>query len=329
MILSVAPMMDYTDRHYRYLIRLLSRRTTLYTEMIPDSAILLGNREKFLKFDESEHPVVLQLGGSDANQLAKCARIGEDYGYNAINLNCGCPSDRVEKGNFGASLMATPEKVADIVEKIQKAVSIPVSVKHRIGIRSPSGLNKDQYSNLVEFVNIVSKSGINHFIVHARIAVLAKLTPAQNRSIPPLDYNTVYQLKRDFRHLTIEINGGISSLEESVEQLKYVDGVMIGRSAVNNPYLFANADQVFFNEKSTPLSRTEVIQAYLPYVYKAMTDEKIRVHHALRHVANLYSGQPGGRLFRRFLSEKIFTKKEDWQPNGLEKAMNEALSYSR
>lgn len=323
MILSVAPMMDYTDRHYRYLLRLLTRRTILYTEMIPDSAILFGNRHKFLKFNQAEHPVVLQLGGSDANRLAECASIGEDYGYDAINLNCGCPSDRVEKGNFGASLMATPTKVANIVEKIQKSISIPVTVKHRIGIQN--AVHQYQYSHLKEFVRTVSQSGVNHFIVHARIAILSKLTPAENRNIPPLDYNTVYQLKQDFPHLKIEINGGIHSLQETLEHLNFVDGAMIGRSAVSDPYLFANADQIIFNEKSAPLSRIEVVQSYLPYVYQVITDEKIRVHHTLRHIANIFAGQPGGRLFRRFLSEKIFIRK-DWQSSSLEVAMHQALN---
>lgn len=325
-LLSVAPMMDYTDRHYRFFLRLLSRHTTLYTEMVPDTAIRFGNRHKFLRYDPCEHPVVLQLGGSDSAALAESAAIGEEYGYDAINLNCGCPSERVEHGNFGASLMADPLHVRRIVEAMNQAVSIPVTVKHRIGIRERSGVGRESYDELKQFVSACVDGGVSHFIVHARIAILGKLNPAQNRSIPPLQYETVYRLKQDFPELFIEINGGIRTLDEAELHLKHVDGVMIGRAACDTPFLFAEADHRIYGTQNPKTAESEkaVVRALLPYLHSQM-DEGIPVHHVLRHAANLFYGRPGARLFRRRLAEEIFIRR-DWTTATIDDAIEELLS---
>lgn len=324
-LLSVAPMMDYTDRHYRFFLRLLSRHTVLYTEMVPDTAIRFGQRHKFLRYNSCEHPVVLQLGGSDPEALAECAAIGEDYGYDAINLNCGCPSPRVESGNFGASLMADPLLVRRILEKMKQAVSIPVTVKHRIGIREKNGNGRETYAELKDFVSACRDGGVEHFIVHARIAILGKLNPAQNRSIPPLQYETVYRLKQDFPSATIEINGGIRSLEEASHHMQHVDGVMIGRAACDTPFIFARADSQIYQEEDPETAATEqdAVLALLPYLHEQMA-EGIPVHHVLRHAANIFAGRPGARLFRRRLSEEIFARK-DWTPATIDVAIEELL----
>ncbi len=324
-LLSVAPMMDYTDRHYRFFLRLLSRHTVLYTEMVPDTAIRFGQRHKFLRYNSCEHPVVLQLGGSDPEALAECAAIGEDYGYDAINLNCGCPSPRVESGNFGASLMADPLLVRRILEKMKQAVSIPVTVKHRIGIREKNGNGRETYAELKDFVSACRDGGVEHFIVHARIAILGKLNPAQNRSIPPLQYETVYRLKQDFPSATIEINGGIRSLEEASHHMQHVDGVMIGRAACDTPFIFARADSQIYQEEDPETAATEqdAVLALLPYLHEQMA-EGIPVHHVLRHAANIFAGRPGARLFRRRLSEEIFARK-DWTPATIDGAIEELL----
>ncbi|NOX37423.1 MAG: tRNA dihydrouridine(20/20a) synthase DusA [Calditrichaeota bacterium] len=306
--LCVAPMMDWTDRHFRYFMRQITRHTRLYTEMIPTGAILFGNRQRFLDFNPCEHPIAIQLGGSDARQLAECARIAEDWGYDEINLNVGCPSERVQGGRFGACLMATPDVVARAVEAMSRATNRPITVKHRIGID-----DLDTYDHLKRFVEIVHRAGCQHFIVHARIAILKGLGPRENRTIPPLRYEDVYRLKSDFPFLTIVINGGIRSLEEAQRHLQIVDGVMIGRAAYENPYLFALADAVIFNDPDArPPTRREIIQSMIPYIDRCREDG-IYPRHILRHMLGLFANQPGSRRWRRFLSEQGQRKAIDGQ----------------
>jgi tRNA-dihydrouridine synthase A len=294
---SIAPMMDYTDRHFRYFMRQISKKTLLYTEMITTPAIKYGNRHKLLDFSPEEHPVSLQLGGDNPTELAECAKIGEDWGYDELNLNVGCPSPRVQNGNFGACLMTQPELVAKIIATMQKAVTIPVTVKHRIGVD-----NCDSYDDLAKFVRIVSESGCQKFIVHARKAWLQGLSPKENRTIPPLRYNDVYRLKRDFPHLTIEINGGITTLEQVREHLKFVDGVMIGRAACDHPYLFATVDQEFYQDSSQPPSRQEVIQAMLPYI-DYWVAQGVKLNSIIRHLLQIFAGEPGTKVWKRYLAE--------------------------
>ena len=295
--LSVAPMMDWTDRHARYFMRLISRHTLLYTEMVTTGAVLHGDREKLLGFDPAENPIALQLGGSDPKALAECAKIGEDYGYDEINLNVGCPSDRVQSGKIGACLMAEPELVAECLAAMKNISQIPVTVKHRLGID-----DQDSYELLCKFVEIVSGSGCDSFIVHARKAILSGLSPKQNREIPPLIYDRVYQLKKDFPDLEISINGGIKTLDESIEHLKQVDGVMIGREAYHNPYILAQADQRIYGVSDSPLSRSEVIEKLIPYIERHIRSGG-KLQHISRHILGLYHGQPNGKKWRRHLSE--------------------------
>ncbi|MEL7332566.1 MAG: tRNA dihydrouridine(20/20a) synthase DusA, partial [Cyanobacteria bacterium J06560_2] len=245
--LSIAPMMDRTDRHYRYFMRQITRRTLLYTEMVTSMAIHYGDLERLLGFTAIETPLVLQVGGDDPTLLAECARRAAEFGYSEINLNVGCPSDRVQSGNFGACLMAQPEKVADCIAAMMAAADLPVSVKHRIGIDE-----LDRYEDMAHFVTVVSATGCQRFSVHARKAWLQGLSPKDNRTVPPLRYDDVHRLKRDFPHLQIEINGGFEALTDVKDQLQWVDGVMIGRAAYDNPYLFATADQEIFGESESP-----------------------------------------------------------------------------
>ena len=251
-------MMDRTDRHFRYFIRQITKHTLLYTEMISTAAIQNGNKSKLLDFSSEEKPLSLQLGGNDPYILADCAVIAEDWGYDEVNLNVGCPSNRVQDGRFGACLMAEPELIAKSVEKMQKLVNIPITVKHRIGIDE-----HDHYDNLKYFVRIVSEAGCERFTVHARKAWLKGLSPKENRNIPPLRYEDVYRLKKDFPHLTIEINGGIISLEQVNEHLQFVDSVMLGRVAYDNPYLLATVDQTFYKSNTIPLTRYQIIEKIL------------------------------------------------------------------
>ncbi|MGD9164593.1 MAG: tRNA dihydrouridine(20/20a) synthase DusA, partial [Chromatiales bacterium] len=262
--LSIAPMLDWTDRYCRYFLRLISRHTQLYTEMVTTGAILYGERARFLDFDPLEHPVALQLGGSEPDDLARCARLGEQWGYDEINLNVGCPSDRVQSGRFGACLMLTPHTVADGVKAMRDAVDIEVTVKHRIGVDE-----QDSYEALCNFVGTVAEAGCTIFIVHARKAWLQGLSPKENREIPPLSYATVHRLKRDFPSLTFVINGGIASLAEVEEQLAHVDGVMIGREAYHNPWILAEADRRIFGDDVPSPERQEIIQRLLPFVDRA------------------------------------------------------------
>jgi tRNA-dihydrouridine synthase A len=294
---SVAPMMDWTDRHDRYFLRLISHRVRLYTEMITTGAILYGDREKLLAYDPAEHPVAIQLGGSDPGELATAAEIAAAWGYDEINLNVGCPSDRVQSGRFGACLMAEPELVADCVAAMKAAVRIPVTVKSRIGIDK-----RDSYQELAQFIDANAEAGCHTFIIHARKAWLHGLSPKENREVPPLHYDKVYQLKADFPHLTIVINGGITDLQQVDAHLRKVDGVMMGRAAYQNPYLLADVDRRFFGDTRVPLSRHQVIEALLPYVEKQLR-QGVYLSAITRHILGLFQGLPGARAWRRYLSE--------------------------
>jgi len=296
--LSIAPMMDRTDRHFRYFIRQMTRRTLLYTEMVTIPAILNGDRAKLLGFSPEEHPIALQIGGDDPEQAAECARIAADWGYDEVNLNIGCPSDRVKSGNFGACLMAEPETVANVVEAMQTAVDLPVTVKHRIGID-----NRDRYEDMAEFVRIVSNAGCQQFTIHARKAWLQGLSPKENRNVPPLRYQDIYRLKQDFPHLLIKINGGIKTLPEIKEHLSQIDAVMIGRAAYDNPYLFATVDQDIYGEKMTPPTMKEVVTGMLPYI-DFWVNNGVKLNSMTRHLLHLFNGQPGARAWRRYLTEK-------------------------
>lgn len=296
-LVSVAPMMDYTDRHFRYFMRQMTKKTLLYTEMITTQAIIHGDRHKLLDFSPEEKPLVLQLGGDNPQELAECAKIGQNWGYDEINLNVGCPSSRVQNGNFGACLMAQPETVAYCLEAMQTAVNLPVTVKHRIGIDE-----QDKYEDLAHFVKIVSQSGCNRFIIHARKAWLEGLSPKENRNIPPLRYQDVYRLKQEFPDLIIEINGGITTLEQTKQHLELVDGVMIGRSACDNPYLFASVDQEIYGDSQPIKTREEIAELMLDYI-DFWTAKKVKLNSIIRHLLQLFAGQPGTKIWKRYLSE--------------------------
>jgi len=303
--LCIAPMMTHTDRHFRYFLRLISRHVMLYTEMITTGAIVYGKQYHRLEYNRLEHPLALQLGGNDPQALTQCGRLAEDLGYSEINLNIGCPSDRVKNGQFGACLMAQPEQVADCVATISAQVKIPVTVKTRTGID-----DLDSYEHLHHFIQTVSTAGCGTVIVHARKAWLQGLSPRQNREIPPLDYNRVYQLKTDFPQLQIIINGGIESLQQARQQLQYVDGVMIGRAVCHNPYLLAGADQLIFGDTSQMRSRTDILQRFIEYV-RAQLELGTPLQQMSRHILGLYQGQPGARAWRRYLSENMYRKGSD------------------
>ncbi|ADD28838.1 tRNA dihydrouridine(20/20a) synthase DusA [Meiothermus ruber] len=295
--LSVAPMLDWTDRHFRYLVRLISRRVRLYTEMVVDQSILLGNRPKLLDFSPEEHPVALQLGGSVPEKLAEAARIGEAWGYDEINLNLGCPSERVQGGGFGACLMLEPDLVAESMAAMRQAVKIPVTAKHRLGVDEV-----EDYRYLARFVEKLAGVGVGVFIVHARKAYLKGLSPAENRTIPPLRYDWVYRLKQDFPHLTIVLNGGVRTLEEVQAHLAKVDGVMLGRAVYEDPFVLEPADRRLFGEAHAT-TRLEVAQAMLRYA-EAQLEQGTPLWAMARHMLNLFKGQPRGRLWRRVLSER-------------------------
>jgi tRNA-dihydrouridine synthase A len=295
---SIAPMMDRTDRHYRYFMRQISRHTLLYTEMVTAQAIAHGDRQRLLGFTPEEKPLILQVGGDDPQSLAACARIAEDFGYDGINLNVGCPSDRVQSGNFGACLMAQPALVADCVAAMMATCNIPVSVKHRIGID-----DLDRYEDMAHFVAVVSQTGCCDFTIHARKAWLQGLSPKDNRTIPPLRYGDVHRLKAEFPHLWIEINGGFKTLEQVAEQLTLVDAVMIGRAAYDNPYLFAAVDQRFFGSSQSPRSRRQVVEVMLPYI-DHWTGRGFKLNTLTRHMLLLFAGQPGSRMWKRILTEQ-------------------------
>ena len=291
-------MMEWTDRHCRYFLRLISKRTLLYTEMVTADAILHGKPERLLRYDSSEHPVALQLGGGEPRSLAEAARIGAAFGYDEINLNVGCPSDRVQSGKFGACLMAEPEVVADCVASMQAKVDIPVTVKCRIGID-----DQDAEETLDRFIDEVAQGGCRIFVLHARKAWLQGLSPKENRDVPPIDYDRVYRLKMRRPDLTVIVNGGIASLPEAQAHLSHVDGVMLGRAAYHDPYLLADVDADFFEEEGAAPSRVEVIDRFLPYA-EAELARGVRLNQMTRHVLGLLHGQPRARAFRRLLSEK-------------------------
>ena len=295
----VAPMMDWTDRHYRYFARLISRHTLLYTEMVTTGAVLHGDRARFLGYHPAEQPLALQLGGSDASELAQCARLAEQAGYAEVNLNVGCPSDRVQNNLIGACLMGHPELVVDGVKAMLDACSIPVTVKHRIGING-----RDSYEQLVDFVGQVHEAGCETFIVHARIAILEGLSPKENREIPPLRYDVVHQLKRDFPQLEIILNGGLTDLDAMQQHLPELDGVMVGREAYHNPYLLADVDRRFYGDQTPVRSRIEVLQALRPYIASHI-EAGGSMHHVTRHILGLFQGLPGARHFRRQLSTEV------------------------
>jgi tRNA-dihydrouridine synthase A len=304
-VLSVAPMMDWTDRHCRVFHRHITRHTWLYTEMVTTGALLHGDVPRHLDFHDEEHPVALQLGGSEPADLAKSAKLGEQWGYDEINLNCGCPSERVQKGAFGACLMAEPALVADCIKAMRDAVAIDVTVKHRIGIDA-----LDTYEFVRDFVGTVAQAGCRTFIVHARSAILKGLSPKENREIPPLRYESAYRLKREFPELEIIINGGIKTEAEIDAHLIHVDGVMLGREAYHNPYLMASFDARYYGDQTTIKSRAEVVHAMLPYISvqlalhgKSSGGGHVRLNGITRHMLGLMAGLPGARGFRQALSD--------------------------
>ncbi|MCB9677216.1 MAG: tRNA dihydrouridine(20/20a) synthase DusA [Alphaproteobacteria bacterium] len=315
--LSVAPMMDRTDRHFRWFMRQITRRTLLYTEMVTTGAVLHGDREVLLGYDPAEHPIALQLGGDDPEALATCARIAEDLGYDEVNLNVGCPSDRVQKGCFGAVLMKSPERVAACVEAMKAAVSVPVTVKHRIGVD-----DLDRYEDMLRFVTVVSASGADRFSVHARKAWLQGLSPKENRNIPPLRYDEVHRLKAELPHLEIEINGGILDLDQAEAHLAHVDAVMIGRAAVDDPWIFADADRRLYGEDRVP-DREDVARAMVPYIARVVAAGG-KVHHVTRHMLHLFRGMPGARGWRRALTEGAVRHPDD--PHVVTRALDPALN---
>ena len=289
--------MEWTDRHCRFFHRLLTRHTLLYTEMVTTGAVLHGDRQRLLGFDPDEQPVALQLGGSDPAALARCARIGEEFGYREINLNVGCPSDRVQEGRFGACLMAEPAIVADCVKAMRDAVMVPVTVKHRIGLDDEHG-----YAFVRDFVGTVAAAGCGVFIVHARNAVLKGLSPKENREIPPLRYEVVRQLKRDFPALTIVLNGGLVDWDTIERELEQVDGVMLGRVAYHDPWFLAQAGARLFDDESPVRSRADVVKAMMEYA-QAQLARGVHLRAIARHVLGLYHGCSGGRRFRQILSD--------------------------
>ena len=296
-LISIAPMMDWTDRHDRYFLRLLSPHALLYTEMVTTGALIHGDYQRFLAFDPAEHPVALQLGGSDPKALAQCAKMGEDFGYDEINLNVGCPSDRVKSGRFGACLMLEPLIVADCVAAMRQTVSVPVTVKCRIGVDET-----DSYEALQHFIQTIALAGCEIFIIHARKAWLNGLSPKQNREIPPLRYDVVRQLKQDFPALTIILNGGLKVFADVEAELQHVDGVMIGREAYSNPYFLAEIERKLFATPEHVNTRHRVIENLLPYIEEQLKGN-VKLANITRHILGLFQGEKGARSWRRYLSE--------------------------
>ena len=294
----VAPMLDWSTSHCRYFHRLLTKQTLLYSEMVTTGAIIHGDRQRHLSFNQEEQPIALQLGGSSPKDLALCSKIAEDYAYNEVNLNVGCPSDRVQNGRFGACLMADPQLVAECIDAMQAATTLPVTVKSRIGID-----DLDSYEALVNFIETVSAAGCETFILHARKAWLSGLSPKQNREVPPLRYEFVQQIKRDFPHLEIIINGGIKSIEQTEALLQSLDGVMIGREAYHNPYLLAEVDTLFFKQNTAIKTRQDIVLELIPYI-QAQLSQGVKLHSITRHILGLFHGVAGARAWRRELSEK-------------------------
>lgn len=295
--LSVAPMMDWTDMDFRYLCRLISKHSLLYTEMVTTGALIHGDRSRFLNHHSDEYPLALQLGGCDPAELAECAKMAEDAGFQEVNVNIGCPSDRVQNGAFGACLMAEPALVARGVEAMKAATTLPVTVKTRLGID-----DQDSYTFLHQFVSAINDAGADALILHARKAWLQGLSPKQNRNVPPLDHARVYQIKRDFPALHVDVNGGIESLEQAREHLDAVDGVMMGRAIYNQPYLLAEADQNIFSDGRQVPSQQEIVEQMLPYIEQRMRTGR-PLKSITRHMLGLFQGLPGARRWRRHLSE--------------------------
>ena len=301
---TTAPMMEWSDRHCRHFWRQLTRHAVLYTEMVTTGALIHGNRERFLEYNDSEHPIALQLGGSNPEALGQCARFAEEWGYDEVNLNVGCPSDRVQNNMIGACLMAHPQLVADCVKAMKDATSIDVTVKHRIGID-----DQDSYEQLRDFVGTVADAGCETFIVHARKAILQGLSPKENREIPPLKYDTVFHLKQEFPQLEILINGGITTHEQIAELMPHVDGVMLGREAYHNPSVLAEVDQRYYaaasehSESPAAIDKAAIVRSLYPYIEDQLS-KGATLHHISRHTLGLFNGQPGARLYRRHLSEQ-------------------------
>tara|TARA_B000000475_G_scaffold83702_1_gene67866 strand:- start:3892 stop:4851 length:960 start_codon:yes stop_codon:yes gene_type:complete len=293
----VAPMMQYTDLHDRFFLRLISKNIFLYTEMISTGSIIFGNCLYQFDFNKEEHPVAVQLGGSNPNHLSECSKIAEDYGYDEVNLNVGCPSERVQKGKFGACLMLEPNLVAECVSKMSQAVSIPITVKCRLGID-----NNNEYEFLENFINIVKVTGIKTFVIHARNGILKGLSPRQNRNIPPLKYDYVYRLKRDNPDLNIIINGGIKNLDESINHLKYVDGVMIGRASYDNPFMLSNVDEVIYKTQTVKKDKLEILNEYIDYIL-VMEKKGYDLSRMLKHLFGLSKGDKNAKLFRKRVHE--------------------------
>jgi tRNA-dihydrouridine synthase A len=308
-------MLDWTDRHDRYFLRLISRHAWLYTEMVTTGAIIHGDRDRHLAFNEVEHPVALQLGGSEPADMAECARIGQDYGYDEVNINVGCPSERVHKGSFGACLMATPETVAECVDAMRQVVDIPVTIKTRIGIDE-----QEDYEHLHNFVRINREAGCRVFIVHARKAWLKGLSPKENREVPPLRYALVYQLKQEFPDLEIIINGGLQDLDRAEQQLEHVDGVMLGRAVYHDPWLLSEVDRRFYGDDHEVVSAREIVEQMYPYIEELIRNGG-QLKYVTRHMLGMFHGRPGAKLWRRTLSEKAYR-----EGAGIE-VVEEALSY--
>lgn len=299
----VAPMLDWTDRHERYLLRLLSKHAVLYTEMVTTGALIYGDKHRHLQFNAEEHPVALQLGGSEPKDMALSAKMAEDYGYDEVNINVGCPSDRVQQGAFGACLMAEAELVAENIVAMQKAVKIPVTVKNRIAID-----DMPEYETLHNFLQVVSQAGCKTFIIHARKAWLKGLSPKQNRDVPPLNYQLVYQIKQEFPELEIIINGGIKTLEASEQHLKQVDGVMMGREVYHNPFVMNEVDKRLYSDKTARnSSELEILNQYMDYMQKQL-NQGVLLKHMSRHLLGLFTGKPGAKAWRRHISENAYKK---------------------
>ena len=293
----IAPMLDWTDRHERYFLRLLTRHSLLYTEMVTTGALLFGDKHRHLRYNVEEHPVALQLGGSEPDAMARSAVLAREYGYDEVNINVGCPSDRVQSGRFGACLMADPGLVADCYRAMTSASDLPVTIKSRVGID-----DRDSDAFLQQFLETLAEAGCRDFILHARIALLKGLSPKENRDVPPLQYDRVYRMKQRYPELNIVINGGIRSLEASLEHLQQVDGVMMGREAYQNPYILAGVDQRVFGDRAEIPDRQQIASDFMPYVARQLA-EGVPLQHMTRHILGLFKGCPGGRQFRRHLSE--------------------------
>ncbi len=309
---SVAPMMDWTDRHCRYFYRLMSKQTQLWTEMVTAKAIIHGDKNRLLDYDASEHPLVLQLGGSDPKEMALAAKIGQDWGYDEININVGCPSDRVQSGSFGACLMQTPDTVAQCIESMGGVVDIPLSVKSRIGVD-----DMESYEELTNFIKIVNKAGCDNFVVHARKAWLKGLSPKENRTVPPLNYDWVYQLKKDVPELSIGINGGIASITEVKDHLNHVDSAMLGRAVYHQPYLLSQVDQQIYQIDKPISSREQILLNFIEYI-KIQQANGVPIRSMTRHILGLYHAQPNAKKFKRLLSGKVveITHLYEWLEQG-------------